>query len=384
MAMRLTPNHSINASAFSKPTIKASPGPGSPRSEDVEEAAGTESALDQIDRYFHRWDLNQNGQIAWSEVRANVASDQVKGEEAVALASLYALAQYDVNYRGLKRTPPISYDRLFDLYYEYDTDEVAANGEYRLVADRFVEKYGQKLAAASESLMPQGTPVAEQASQGTAPSCGFLATTFSEVFKSPKVVEEMIKGSEEDGFRVRFPGLKKTIRVEAPTDTERALFSSAGENGTWITVLEKAWGKHLAGRIPLAAFEQDTNPADAITAWTGHPAETIELPEMKGLPSDGLMPEYLRETSQSLGKEGTVVAWTKFKGVDNDDFVSGHAYSLTKIDEYGGQVFLRNPWGKKEPIGPDGKPLDGKDDGQFSLSFQEFQDNFQKLAREVA
>ena len=75
--------------------------------------------LKQQQHYFDDWDLNHNGQISWSEMRRNVADSQIQGEESVSLATLYGLMEHDAAYRGLQRKPPVTYNRLYDLYYEY-------------------------------------------------------------------------------------------------------------------------------------------------------------------------------------------------------------------------------------------------------------------------
>ena len=376
--MHLPSSHKLRPTQSLRPWSEPTP-----KAEAELEPAEPKTGLNRIEDHFNRWDQDHNGQISWSEMRRNVASTEVKGDEAVALASLYTLAQYDVNYRGLQRTPPISYNRLFDMYYEYDSDDVNEFEEYVPLADRYLEKYEEKLRTAPTGLFPSGIASPEAATQGTAPSCGFLATTFSELQKDPSLATRMISETENGRLSVRFPGMEQGIEVAPVTDTEKALFSTAGDNGTWITVLEKAWGSHLAGRNPLAAFEKDTDPAEAIKAWTGHDAITTEIPK-EAEPQPGQPPIYLAEAAHSLEKEGTVVAWTRFKDVETDDFVSGHAYSLTSIDLDSGQLTLRNPWGKMEPVDEKGKALDGKDDGIFQISFPKFQQNFQKIARETA
>ncbi len=43
-------------------------------------------------------------------------------------------------------------------------------------------------------------------------------------------------------------------------------------------------------------------------------------------------------------------------------------------------VTIRNPWGKGDPLNAAGKPRDGKDDGVFTMSLDEFQQTFSDVA----
>ena len=57
----------------------------------------------------------------------------------------------------------------------------------------------------------------------------------------------------------------------------------------------------------------------------------------------------------------------------------GHAYTVTRFDREKDTVSLRNPWGSTEPVGADGKPLDGTDDGTFTIPMKDF-DKYYSLA----
>ena len=334
--------------------------------------------LKQQQHYFDRWDLDHNGQISWSEMRRNVANPAIKGEEAVSLASLHGLVEHDAIYRGLQRRPPVTFNRLYDLYYEYDNPDT---GE--LAAGYLYQKYNDKLENAGTELFGDSLPDGYAARQGSGPSCGFLATTFATASKSPELVKDAILMQEDGDYEVQFPGLNRPIEVAPPTDTERALFSTAEEDGTWITVLEKAWGKHRAGGDELRAFEMDTYPEDAIRAWTNGTARTTRVAKNPKEYKKGEIPFSLRTAYRAISEERTVVAWTRFNDVSVESYVPGHAYTVTAIDSEEGTVSLRNPWGHWEPVGDDGKPLDKKDDGLFEISFEQFHKNFKMVARQT-
>jgi hypothetical protein len=272
----------------------------------------------------------------------------------------------------------VSYNNLYDLYYEYDDEEME-----RPIADSYFLKYEEKLSHASQELFPQGLPNAHNLKQGAAPSCGFLATTFAQVKNDPHSVKEAIRANQDGKLEVSFPGVSKTIDVAPVTDAERALFSTAEDNGTWLTTLEKAWGIHIKSSNPLAAFEQTTYPEDAIEAWTNGEAVTTRVPKNPKGYREGELPDFLRTAHRELGAGHHVVAWTRHKEVDGRHFVPGHAYTVTAIDAKEGVITLRNPWGRLEPVDEDEKPLDGRDDGMFDYPLAEFHHKFAKIARQV-
>lgn len=334
--------------------------------------------LSRYEERFAEWDRNLDGRISWGEMRQNLADPQIKGAEAVELASLYGLMQHDMEFRGLHRPGSLSPERLETLYYEYsdyDTDVP--------VADTLHQKFQDKLNRAPQELFPNELPNAHFIRQGAAPSCGFLATTFAVAKRDPQEVKEAIKETEK-GFEVRFPGLDKPVVVSPLTDSEKAMFSSAGKDGAWITVLEKAWGAHLSKGNPLRAFEETTNPKEAIVAWTGGKGATSSIPQDAPLVKRGETPAYLTGAAKELASEHVVVAWTRFNDLSDDDLVPGHAYTVTAYDPDKQKVTVRNPWGRQEPKGKDGRPLDGKDDGVFEYKVADFQRNFGKIARQTA
>jgi Calpain family cysteine protease len=340
--------------------------------------------LETMDSYFDRWDRDSNGQISWSEIRQNVAEPGITGGESVALATLYSLVDHDADYRGLERRPPVTADKLYNIYYEYDSYDGVYETEGRPVADAYFEKFQQKLSKAGTELFPQGEVDGLMAAQGRAPSCGFMATTYAQAKKDPRSIKESINQRPDGKLEVKFPGLEKSIELNPVTDTERALFSSAEENGTWITTLEKAWGIQQSKGKPLAAFEQTTYPEDAIVAWTDGEAKTTRIPKKTGELQKGEVPHFLKTTQRALESGHMAIAWTRFEGITGQHFVPGHAYTVTGIDPENGTISLRNPWGHLEPSDDQGKPLDGKDDGLFDFPLQEFHHKFQKIARQTA
>ena len=123
-------------------------------SQKAQEPVGADQILDSIVSHFGDWDRNHNGQISWSEMRANVGDAGIQGEEAVSLATLYALVQHDASYRGLIRKAPVTVDRIYDLHLEYDVYDTGDDFG-RPVVEAFHEKYSEKLSQSAPELFPR-------------------------------------------------------------------------------------------------------------------------------------------------------------------------------------------------------------------------------------
>lgn len=57
---------------------------------------------------------------------------------------------------------------------------------------------------------------------------------------------------------------------------------------------------------------------------------------------------------------------------DREGLPDAHATSVLSYDRETDTVTLRNPHGRNEREGADGQPLDGTDDGVFTLTMDEF------------
>ena len=329
----------------------------------------------RIEHNFDRWDLDDSGHITWSEMRKNIADENITGRDAAALATLYSLNGQMMSERDLVRRPSIHKHDIADMTTDY------LHAEETPLADLYYNKYLGKLENASDDLFTDAIPNGFHGAQGTAPSCGFLAATFAQARKDPRVIQEAITERDDGKLAVKFPGLEKPVVIKPTTDTETALFATSGGNGTWLNTVEKAWGTHQA-KNPAAAFEQSTWPEDAIQAWTNGEVKTTRIPKKLKNYKVGETPHFLKTTQKELASNHLVITWTKFDELSNDGLVPGHAYTLSGYDQDNGTVELRNPWGKHEP-NKDGKALDGRNDGIFELTIPEFQKNFGHIARQT-
>jgi len=146
-------------------------------------------------------------------------------------------------------------------------------------------------------------------------------------------------------------------------------------NELWARVMEKAYAKLWGG---YGAIGNGGAPATAMFALTGQPAAHYS----NGL--GGNVGVKVRPTNPSAAEQTEIFARLKAateggqlvvaNTYSNDSFqampgiVNGHSYTVLGTAERDGQRFvqLRNPWGHAEP----GK--DGRDDGVFELTVEQF------------
>lgn len=331
--------------------------------------------LKLIEKNFDRFDINGDGRIPWSELRRSIANPEIQGEHAAALATLYSMVSEKTDEAGRVRkftTTPAFIEELRD-----DREFAREEGEPSSL-DRYYERYLNKLEKASNELFPHHQPHALKLRQGFAPSCAFLAATVAQAQRNPQSICEAITTLDSGKISVKFPGLKNPILTSPTTDTETALFASAGKDGTWANQLEKAWGT-LKGNA-LTAFEHSSWPTQSIRAWSNSRAVTLAVPKrFDDSTTPGHLPACLDQAAQQLALNHIVVTWTR-RDPQLNGLISKHAHTMLGIDPKAGTVQVRQPWGHHEPSNAQGKPRDGKNDGIFHLSFQEYAKNFSGIA----
>lgn len=336
----------------------------------------------RLSHNFPSWDRDKDGKVEQNEFRDLIADPEIKGRDAAALATLYTIADEEKRDRKLKNLPSVSnrdLDRLRDEYFKSDD----ANW-----LDRYYEHFSKKLDHMSTELFQTGLPNSMSSAQGGTPTCAFLSVLFTQAHRDPESVKRMVEELDDGTLSVQFPGDGEPIVLAPPTETEQALYSTA-KDGVWLTALEKAWSVKLEeqrypNRRKSRPYEDNAaSTVQATYSLTG--ADKVTRTKMpKSCPSfeKGQTPRYMAAISDSLAKDAIVTA-SCLKGENVlEGIADWHAYSVTSWNEDKGTVGLRNPWGSGEPENKDGKARDGRDDGRFDLSLEEFLQNFRYVTRE--
>jgi Ca2+-binding EF-hand superfamily protein len=257
-----------------------------------------------------------------------------------------------------------------------------------------VEKYAGKgeqfLNSVGKSLAIRDSHMKEDA-QGQTGSC-FAVSTIQEVMsRNPEAINKMIKDNGDGTSTVTFPGDRENpLTVSNPTTAERALYSS----GEKTAILEKAFalkqvneladkseyeGKDGKPKTPLQeSLQRGGDARDFLGLLTGVEKPEATIPEAA---SDEELRAFLAKSNDS-----TKVMVTGSKESTDSGIISEHAYAITGFNEKTGEVELRNPYNasvdanQSEPVNVRGEALDGKVDGRFKISLDDFKKNFYKTS----
>jgi calpain-15 len=220
----------------------------------------------------------------------------------------------------------------------------------------------------------------DDVTQGDVGDCYFLSSVASIASSDPDALKNLIKPAGNGQYDVQFfektkSGAKPvTVRVdgEIPMDKNGIVYAgSRDEKELWVGLVEKAFAKWQGG---YEVINQGGYPEDALFALTGRTSDYVEdLQTAKPAKVWNLLTEATKDHRPMAA--GT---WSQddFKlNYEKVGLVDGHAYSVLGASEKDGQqtVTLRNPWGEQE-FGND-----GKNDGTFTMTFDDFRKYFGDL-----
>lgn len=212
----------------------------------------------------------------------------------------------------------------------------------------------------------------EAINQGTIGDCYVLSALAALAATDPNCISAMIRqhGVGPDAkYTVVFP--TKEVAIDAPGLGERSLFAS-GYYGVWPGVLEKAYGKlqeERSGELAESCLPQDKlanggSVEEVLEDFTGNSFRTVRE-----------LDDTLKGTLTNLSRtKQPMAAATQLR--TESGIVPGHAYTVINYDQERDSIVLRNPWGRGEPTKADGSPIDGVDDGVFSMAFEQFRRSF--------
>ena len=208
--------------------------------------------------------------------------------------------------------------------------------------------------------------------------------------QEPEKIKEMIKPDPNNsgGYIVTFPGRPdQPISIEAPTQEELNRFAH-NVNGTWVCVLEKAH-RQMASELDL-----DNNslgvPSRALSLLTGKDFSThlfladtmLEILPNSPVPDFDHIKVLEDQLNTAFENHQEICAGTN----SNTHLEGSHEYTVMGYNPDTQTVKLRNPWGYNNNI-PDGfktaKECDGHP-GEFTMSIQEFYENFSEISTQNA
>ncbi len=338
---------------------------------------GEDRFVDRAIANFDDWDTDDDGHLSDSEIADAVNDSDNTGSDAAAAAALH------------HRQDEI--EELSDDEWGDENDGVTLRdlAEYndRLGGDdetvsqtEFAYRDGQRRLRETSRELFVGEASIEHMRQGRIGTCDLNAAAGSIAAQDHgdpdrNRLEDMIADNGDGTYTVSFPD-EDPITVDAPTDAEIARYSTAGENGLWMTVLEKAYGR-LEGDTAVAGDGGDgALPGNAVSNLT-----------------DGSDVDFLSHTTLDTTRRKLRSAFANHEAVTahihrdmpwgdsrRDGIPMGHAYSVIGYDEANDTVTVRNPWGRTEPVDADGNAADGTNDGVFTMTVAEFDAMFTNVA----
>ena len=323
-----------------------------------------------LEQFLPKWDANKNDRLDRSETAALLRDGSIRSIEAAALAT---------SHFWFLKSPDKKSATLDELTSDIKETMAFANGSLTNVfkMEREYEFYLVHLFTCSRDMFGSKKIGIEGISQGRLGNCFFVSMAGNLAFQNPDVIKSMIKTNEDGSNKVEFPD-GRSVRINKLPEAVIALGSRTGNQGTWINVLEEAYGEVYKTNTPedIAAIGLDRisrggNIGETISLLTGHQTDTIAW--KSGLPEDLLNIRYL------LGK-GVKNKSLMGAGVSLDlkkpppAIVVGHAYAILNYDEAKDLITLWNPHGNDfKPMGPDGF-INGYETkgGVFTLSSRDF------------
>ena len=222
--------------------------------------------------------------------------------------------------------------------------------------------------------------------QGQVADCYFVAALSAVAAESPDLIKNGIVDNGDNTYKVRFFQKKNywdtnyeevwvNIDGDLPSQNNSAVTSYAkgqkvkgGGREMWPSLFEKGFAQLKGGYDKMGEGGSTAGALEALTGSRVSYASTETTPE-------DVMWTKLKKASDN---NQAMAAGTHGKSEESDKLYAGtnlyawHAYTVLGVREKGRgknkkkMVKIRNPWGRVEP----GK--DGKDDGVFELTLEDF------------
>lgn len=340
---------------------------------------------------FKDFDKDGDGWIEHHEVAAMMKDPSVKGEKAAAVAGLH---------RAIEEIEELSNDETGDENDGVTLADITAyerakkggtlpkkaghgEGQYWTgkgqidQADKLKKLPGAaKAGSAKNELFPNGVPSLSALRQGGIADCYFLAAVGSVIARNPADLVNMIKRNVKKGklvsYTVTFPGKGYgTVTIAPPTDAEIARYSSAGSDGLWLIVMEKAYAESRSGKN---ADIDDTIAWDSLSRG-------VDPMSAKGSDTDDLWATGLDTTKKKIdsalnGKKKKIVT-ANISSTNDLKLPKSHVYSIIAFD--GTWITGRNPWGSNPGVVSKTKDFVLGTGGNFKIKLAKFDDVFSSV-----
>ena len=309
---------------------------------------------DVVNQHFREWDKNGDGVLSKDEVFAAMENPKVRGEVAAAITAISQGVRNEKHH-----LPPITEKYLLSSPSEKaSSSEQVSDEEENSKSDEsfpFQATYKsamRKINTTSRELFPQRLPSFEATHQSSIGDCPFVSTVGALVYRNPSAVKSLFIQNPNGSTGVNF-GDGHKIKITHITDSDIALFSSAGTNGLWFTVLEKAYRRVLAAKEhPDKNIYEGFSSSETIPILDGYEIKKIPLGKIRANASQ--LSELRSELIAARNENRLIKAGTPGKK-STPGITPDHAYAILGYDKNADVCHVWNPHGNNfTPKGPDG------------------------------
>ena len=320
-----------------------------------------ENFADVVNQNFSQWDINADGVLSKDEIETAATNPKIKSEAAAAVATIvhftrntqFTLPPLTEKYLTKKTAIESRSSEAAGEPVESDDSDSAKTPLFQKVFHNYLRKINQT----SRELFPQGSPMFDAVHQGQLGDCPFVSTVGALVYRNPSAIKAMFAENGKDSTIVNF-GNGQKLNIHNLTDVDIALWSSAGTNGLWLTVLEKAYRRELVStehpdpKLRPSIYDKFGPSTLTIEILDGFKTEKVPLKKIKA-GNEGLSSLRLKIiaalTERQIVKTGTS------KNVKTRGITPDHAYAVLGFSKDTDSVQVWNPHGQEfHPTGDEG------------------------------
>ena len=227
-----------------------------------------------LEQFLPKWDVNKNDRLDRDEIAALLRDGSIRSIEAAALAT---------SHFWFLKSPDKKSATLSELISDIKETMAFANGSLTNIfkMEKEYEFYLVHLFTSSREMFGSKKLGIDGISQGHMGNCFFVSMAGNLAFQNPDAIRNMIKPNEDGSNKVEFPD-GRSVRINKLPEAVIALGSRTGNQGTWINLLEEAYGevyKPIApgdtAAIGLDRISRGGNIGETISLLTGHQSDTI-------------------------------------------------------------------------------------------------------------
>lgn len=344
-----------------------------------------EGVAKKIYSLFEKIDTDKNGFLSHQEVVNKMKDGSIKTPDSAVISTLVQNGSKIANLSddelglendGVTKKDIIALDKLSGSDTIKDkVENTYYNSLYKATSGKsFFDENGKFISPKKASDIDF-----RHIQQGGAGDCYFLAALASQAQRNPQKIVDMIKDNGDGTFNIKFSN--KTVKINAPTSSELGLYA---DGAGWVALVEKGYAVYRNESTLL----KKENPFDvsgggsmiigrSIKELTGNSYDTDMV---KLTPKNSTRAKLTDATNNN--KLMTASINKTLIGKSEFNLPDAHVYTILGFDSKTDKVKIRNPWGHTEAQDSNNNARDGRDDGIFELTIDEFYRAFSMVAYE--